>query len=97
MTDDARVRAIEAVLRATEAAHGVYEATELGGVYDEVWPQWYAEYAVDHGIGEAMARPINATELADRFISLWEQVRRGEITPSEPWATYTARSLAKDD
>jgi hypothetical protein len=33
----------DAPQRAAEA-HGVYEAEELGGVYDEVWPQWYAEH-----------------------------------------------------
>lgn len=33
----------DALRRAAEA-HGVYEAEELGGVYDEDWPQWYAEH-----------------------------------------------------
>jgi hypothetical protein len=27
-------------------AHGVHEATVLGGVRDEEWPQWYAEHMV---------------------------------------------------
>ena len=25
-------------------AHGVYETEKLGGVYDQQWPQWYAEH-----------------------------------------------------
>ncbi|HEU4465894.1 MAG TPA: hypothetical protein VFR98_05150 [Agromyces sp.] len=25
-------------------AHGVYEAAELGGVYDQGWPDWYATH-----------------------------------------------------
>jgi len=34
---------LDALKRAAEA-HGIHEATELGGVYDEDWPQWYAEH-----------------------------------------------------
>ncbi|MBW9092553.1 hypothetical protein JNB62_02520 [Microbacterium jejuense] len=28
----------------TAAAHGVHERDDLGGVYDEDWPRWYAAY-----------------------------------------------------
>ena len=28
-------------------AHGVYEADELGGVYDEGWPDWYATHMTE--------------------------------------------------
>jgi hypothetical protein len=31
-------------LERASAAHGVYEAEVLGGVYDAQWPQWYAEH-----------------------------------------------------
>jgi catechol 2,3-dioxygenase-like lactoylglutathione lyase family enzyme len=31
-------------LTATAAAHGIYEKNELGGVYDDDWPQWYAAH-----------------------------------------------------
>ncbi|MEV4313020.1 hypothetical protein [Actinocrispum sp. NPDC049592] len=31
-------------LKKAAAAHGKYEADELGGVYDEDWPQWYAQH-----------------------------------------------------
>jgi hypothetical protein len=37
----------ETVLDALEraaAAHGVHEAEELGGVYDQEWPRWYAAH-----------------------------------------------------
>lgn len=29
------------------AAHGVYEENELGGVYDEAWPEWYATHMTE--------------------------------------------------
>ncbi|MDF2575375.1 MAG: hypothetical protein K0S05_2287 [Agromyces sp.] len=32
------------VLRQAAAAHGVFEAEELGGVFDEQWPEWYAAH-----------------------------------------------------
>jgi hypothetical protein len=31
-------------LREAARAHGVYEETELAGVYDENWPEWYARH-----------------------------------------------------
>lgn len=33
-----------AALTDAARAHGVYEATELAGVYDENWPEWYARH-----------------------------------------------------
>ena len=35
------------LLREAEAAHGKYEAEELGGERDEEWPAWYAEFVVN--------------------------------------------------
>jgi hypothetical protein len=35
------------LLQEAEAAHGVYEKEELGGVRDEQWAAWYAGFIVD--------------------------------------------------
>jgi hypothetical protein len=35
------------LLREAEAAHGTYERDELGGVRDEEWAPWYAEFIVN--------------------------------------------------
>jgi hypothetical protein len=35
------------LLRAAEAAHGKYERDQLGGVRDEEWAPWYAEFIVN--------------------------------------------------
>lgn len=32
------------LLKGAAAAHGIHEAQELGGVYDEQWPEWYAAH-----------------------------------------------------
>jgi len=35
------------LLRSAAAAHGVHEEQDLGGVYDENWPEWYAAHIAD--------------------------------------------------
>jgi hypothetical protein len=35
------------LLREAEAAHGKYETEELGGVRDEEWAAWYAEFILN--------------------------------------------------
>jgi hypothetical protein len=35
------------LLREAEQAHGKYETEELGGVRDEEWAAWYAEFIVN--------------------------------------------------
>ena len=42
--DDATTDIIRGLLERAAAAHGVHEAEEIGGVYDEEWPTWYAEH-----------------------------------------------------
>jgi hypothetical protein len=93
MTED-RIGALEALLTETKAAHGAYESTELKGVYDETWPRWYAEYAVDHGIGGLLGRDIAADELAAFLTNSWEEMERSDPKPTDPWETYTARRIA---
>ncbi|MBM7505107.1 hypothetical protein ACFPER_14440 [Agromyces aurantiacus] len=44
MNDDITYDAILALLTGAAAAHGVYEAEELDGAYDDGWPQWYAAH-----------------------------------------------------
>ncbi|MFF1876759.1 hypothetical protein [Leifsonia sp. NPDC058230] len=34
-------------LKQAAEAHGVHEATELGGKYDEQWPEWYAQHMTE--------------------------------------------------
>lgn len=45
------------LLTAAAAAHGIHEETELGGVYDENWPEWYA----DHMAAALAARGLSFT------------------------------------
>jgi len=93
MTND-RIAAVEAILAQTEAAHGDYEAAELHGVYDQAWATWYAVYAVDHGIGGALGRPVTAPELAAFFTRSWQDRAASDPDSSDSWAAWTASRLA---
>jgi hypothetical protein len=48
-------------LRGAADAHAVHEATDLGGVYDEQWPEWYAEHMA-HALGDAGYRLVESGE-----------------------------------
>jgi hypothetical protein len=95
MTTD-RVAAIEALLAQAEAAHGVYETTELNGVYDRDWPRWYATYAVEHGIGNLVGHPVTADELAAFLTAAWSEFEQADPGPAEPWSTVIARRIASE-
>ena len=95
MTTD-QIGALEALLAETEAAHGVYETTELNGVYDQEWPRWYAKYAVVHGIGTLLGRAVTADELARFLTTSWNELRNADPRPNDPWAAYTARRIAAE-
>lgn len=92
MTDQAD--AIAALLLEAQQAHGVYEATELNGVYDREWPQWYASYAVEHGIGDLLGRTVDADRLADQLATGYAEFERIEAGSAEPWSAYLGRRIA---
>jgi hypothetical protein len=91
-----RVEALTALLIETEAAHGVFETTELNGVYDQDWPRWYAAYAVEHGIGALIGRPVTTDQLADFLTSSFGEFKEAEPKPSETWAAYVARRVTSE-
>ena len=88
--------AIEALLVETQEAHGVFETTQLDGVYDEAWPAWYAAYAVDHGLGTVLGRDVTAARLAEFLARTNEDLERSDPRPTDSWATYTARRIAAE-
>ena len=89
--------AIIALLGEAEEAHGAYERAELGGVYDEDWPRWYAMYAVDNGIGELVGQEVSAEDLARFLTSTNAEFQAAtDPKPAEPWADYTARRIVAE-
>jgi len=90
------VAAIGALLVRTEQAHGVFESTELGGVYDHEWPRWYAVYAVEHGIGELVGGGVTVDELTEFLVRSNAEFEAIDPKPSESWATYAARRISAE-
>ena len=88
--------AIDALLARAEQAHGVYERTDLNGVYDQDWPRWYAAYAVENGIGELLGRKGTSESLARFLLVTYDEFRRTQSEPDEPWSSYTARRIVAE-
>lgn len=84
---------VAALLRQAEAAHGEYETTVLGGVYDEDWPRWYAVYLLEHGLAEHLSNTgrADAEALAVTLKRLADDYERER--PAEPWPDVYARRL----
>ena len=88
--------AIGALLARAEKAHAVYEQTELNGVYDQDWPRWYAAFAVENGIGELLGRVGTSDSLANFLLVTYDEFRRTQAEPDEPWSAFTARRIVAD-
>jgi hypothetical protein len=88
--------AISNLLATTEQAHGVFESTELNGVYDREWARWYAAFAVDHGIGELVGHAVTADQVARVLASTFVEFRNTEPKPTESWAAWTARRITEE-
>jgi hypothetical protein len=96
MTSNDHTEAVNELLAQTEAAHGIYETTELGGVYHKEWAEWYAAYAVDHGIAQLVGHPVTADQLAAFLASTYAEFQRAEPKPAEPWAAWTSRRITAE-
>lgn len=91
-----RTEAINALLVRAEEAHGTYEAAELNGVYDQDWPQWYAAYVVENGIGALLGHDVTSDELAQILVTSNEEFERLDAESREAWAGYTSRRIAAE-
>jgi hypothetical protein len=83
---------IAALLSETGAAHGEYEERALGGAYDENWPGWYADYLVQHGLGDLLGgNGATVERLGGLLKELDEAYRRAR--PAVGWPVYYAARL----
>jgi hypothetical protein len=85
-----RATAIAAMLREAELAHAEHEAKDLGGVYDQDWPRWYATYAVEHGIAGILGRGVTVDELTTFLAESYAEFASADPRPVDPWAESTA-------
>jgi hypothetical protein len=94
--DAERSGAVAALLREAERAHAVYEANVLNGVYDEVWPHWYATYAVEHGLAKILGHDVAVDALTTFLSNGYADFAAADPQPAEPWADYTAARIAAE-
>ncbi|MFL5734654.1 MAG: hypothetical protein ACJ78Q_15945 [Chloroflexia bacterium] len=86
---------VSSLLSICESAHGRYEAEALGGVRDEEWPKWYADYLLAHGLLDLFPRPGAAENLQAHLHELLTEADRQHRTnaPNDDWHDYYARFL----
>jgi hypothetical protein len=89
-------KAVSALLRETEAAHGAYETNVLAGVFDEEWPAWYATYLLDHGLGDRLpgAKMLDVANLAAILAQLAVDYEQGD--KASPWPDVYARGIVAE-
>ena len=91
-----QIEAVTALLDQAEAAHGVYETTELNGVYDEDWARWYAAYAVDHGLGDVLGHAVATDRLAEFLVAAFGDYQRADPKPGNTWAGVIAHRIVAE-
>ncbi len=86
---------LEHLLNETEAAHGRYEASELGGVYDERWADWYARRLIEHGYPHLVSdTTVDEGALSALLVRLFERYQASGS--HERWSAYFAREIIGD-
>lgn len=55
------------LLTEAAAAHGVYEAEVLDGVFDEGWPEWYAAH-MTRALADRRYRLVGASDHDDQAV-----------------------------
>jgi len=89
-------KAVAALLRETQTAHGAYETNVLGGVLDEEWPTWYATYLLDHGLSDRLPGAqhldvANLTAMLARLAADYEQEDK-----ATPWPEVYAQRIVAE-
>lgn len=91
MTDQERRAAVVQQLAAAGAAHAEYEKTVLRGEYDRQWPEWYADYLVEHGWNDLFGHAWMVPDLAEALRQADAAHRQHE--PDAQWPDYYAPRL----
>ena len=94
--DADRARAIATLLRQAELEHAEHEAKDLGGVYDQEWPRWYATYAVEHGIADILGHDVTVDQLTTFLDESYAEFASADPRPADPWAESTAARIVAE-
>lgn len=92
-----RVEAVTNLLLEAELHHGAYEARDLGGVYDRDWASWYAEYAIEHGLHDALGRATPLDRVGPFLARAYAEFEQRDPRPDRgEWAGYIARRIVEE-
>jgi hypothetical protein len=83
--------ALADLLRRTQSAHHEHQVNDLGGKYNEDWPQWYAEFLINNGIADFLASNPDRAKLAGFLKQSYEAFETGGN--SGGWANFIAGHL----
>jgi len=82
---------IAQLLADTQNAHHHYQETQLNGEYNLKWADWFADYLIDHGLGNLLGREVAPEMLAQKLNEL-DRRQRAEA-PEEDWPIFYARHM----
>jgi hypothetical protein len=83
---------IRDLLLEAKQAHVEYETNELGGKYDEVWAEWYANWLIKQGLNELLEQNYGVESLSRSLVAMAESQKESSYPP-EKWADYYAATL----
>lgn len=91
---DQRAAQFAELLKQASGAHFEYETTELHGVYDQQWAEWYAQHLVNHGVNNV----LNCAWTVDQWAS---KLRRADAShranaSDQPWLAYYVDYLQRE-
>jgi hypothetical protein len=69
-------KSIAALLTQAGAAHHLYEQTALKGVYDRDWANWYADYAIEHGLNRLLGYEISIEQFSQFLTQSYADYQR---------------------
>jgi hypothetical protein len=67
----------------SQACNHTHEKTILHGVCNQDWPTWYADYVIQHDLGELLNQTVTSSEF---FRQSAEDNKREH--PAQNWADY---------
>ncbi len=83
-----------AALQQAAAAHGVHEAEELGGVYDQEWPRWYAAHMAGTLVQAGHAVDATAVQAALEGAAAAHAAHEEELGEKDPdWPQWYAAHM----
>lgn len=88
-----RIGAISDLLGRAEEAHGAYETSELGGVYDRDWARWYATYVIGQGLAGMLGHEVEEGDVERVLVEAYGEYERLGPEPGEAWTAYVARRI----